>query len=55
MKLNPATGQFSGSFTHPTLNETISFKGLVLQLDKTGAGYFVGTSETGLAIIELLP
>jgi hypothetical protein len=55
MKLNPATGQFSGSFTHPTLTETIIFKGLVLQIDKTGAGYFVGSSETGFAVIQLLP
>jgi len=55
MKLNLATGQFSGSFTHPTLNQTVTFKGLVLQLDKTGAGYFVGPSETGFAVIQLLP
>jgi len=55
MRLNTTTGQFSGSFTHPTLNETITFKGLVLQIDKNGAGYFVGSSETGFAVIQLLP
>jgi PKD repeat protein len=55
MNLNPATGQFSGSFTHSTLNRTVTFRGLVLQPDKTGAGYFMGTGETGFAVIELLP
>ena len=55
MKIDTATGQFSGSFTHPALDETISFKGLILQLEKDGAGYFLGTSESGFVIIQLVP
>ena len=55
LKLQLATGQFSGSFTHPQLNKTISFKGVLLQLDNFGAGYFLGTNETGFVTIEPTP
>ena len=55
LKLQPATGQFSGSFTHPSLNKTISFKGVLLQLDNSGAGYFLGTSQSGYVTIEPTP
>ena len=52
LKILPATGQFSGSFTHPQLNKTIEFNGLVLQLDGTGAGYFLGSSVSGFVTFE---
>ena len=52
MKLNPATGAFSGSFTHPVLSKTITFNGLVLQTDGPGAGYFLGSSESGYVLVE---
>ena len=55
LKLQPTTGQFSGSFTHPSLNETISFKGLVLQIESAGAGYFLGTDESGYITFEPAP
>ena len=57
MKLQPATGQFSGSFTHLLLNKKITFKGLVLQTDSSGAGYgyFLGTNESGYVTIEPVP
>jgi hypothetical protein len=55
MKLQPATGKFSGSFTHPLLNKKITFKGLALQIDSAGAGYFLGTNESGYVTIEPVP
>ena len=33
LKLEPTTGQFSGSFLHPVLGKKISFKGMMLQMD----------------------
>ena len=55
MKLQLTTGQFSGNFTHPELSKAISFKGLVLQIDGSGAGYFLGTNESGFVIFEPSP
>ena len=53
MKLQLATGLFSGSFTHPSLETTINFRGAVLQPDSSGAGYFLGTNESGFVTFEL--
>jgi hypothetical protein len=55
MKLQTTSGQFGGSFTHPVLNKTINFNGLVLQLDGTGSGYFLGTNVSGFVVIEPIP
>jgi hypothetical protein len=55
LKLQPTTGQFSGSFTDPSLNKTIGFKGLMLQLDGSGAGYFLGTKQSGYITIAPVP
>ncbi len=55
LRVQPKTGQFSGSFTHPVLNKTIKFSGLMLQLDGTGAGYFLGADASGFVVIEPTP
>jgi hypothetical protein len=55
MKIQTKTGQFSGSFTHPVLGKTVHFNGLVLQLDGTGAGYFLGSSASGFVVFEPTP
>jgi hypothetical protein len=55
MKIQTKTGQFSGSFTHPVLGKTVTFNGLVLQLDGTGAGYFLGSSASGFVVFEPTP
>jgi hypothetical protein len=55
MTLQTATGQFSGSFTHPVLNKTINFNGLVLQLDGSGGGYFLGVNASGFVVFEPTP
>ena len=55
VKLQIAKGQFSGSFTHPVLNKTIKFNALMLQLDGTGSGYFLGNSASGSVVLEPTP
>ena len=55
MVVDPTTGQFSGSFTHPALNKTIKFNGVLLQLDGSGPGYFLGNSASGFVILEPTP
>jgi len=47
LKVNPTTGQVSGSFVHPATGKAVKFSGRLLQ--NTGAidGYFLGTSESG--------
>jgi hypothetical protein len=55
MTLQLKTGQFTGSFTHPALNETIDFKGAVLQNSNAGAGHFLGTNESGSVILAPVP
>ena len=49
------TGQFTGRFTHPALNETIGFNGCILQNSEIGAGHFLGTTESGSVILEPVP
>jgi pectate lyase len=55
LRVNPATGQLSGRFTHPQLHKTINFKGVALQFDGTWAGYFVGADSTGSVLVEPAP
>jgi hypothetical protein len=55
MKLQTTSGQLGGSFTHPVLNKTINFNALVLQLDGTGSGYFLGTNASGFVVVEPIP
>jgi len=53
--IDPATGEFSGSFLHPSLNKTVKFNGSVLQFGSAGAGYFLGTTESGFVILTPAP
>jgi hypothetical protein len=47
LKVNPTTGQASGSFIHPTIGKAVKFNGLLLQNTGAIGGYFLGTSESG--------
>ena len=55
LKLQPTTGQFSGSFLHPVLGRTIGFNGVMLQGDGSGGGYFLGSSGSGFVTFEPSP
>ena len=50
-----ATGDFTGSFRRPPLNKLTSFRGKMLRAYGWGAGWFTGTNETGLILIEPAP
>ncbi|MGD0016476.1 MAG: fibronectin type III domain-containing protein [Verrucomicrobiia bacterium] len=52
LKLTPKTGLFSGGFWHPATGKTTKFQGAVLQLQDFGAGYFLGTNESGYVTFE---
>jgi len=56
MKIQPTTGQLSGSFVNPAIgNKSIKFNGLLLQSDKSSAGFFLGTSQSGFVTLEPSP
>jgi uncharacterized repeat protein (TIGR03803 family) len=47
-----STGLFSGSVEDPATSRSFSFKGVVLQSQKRGAGFFLGGSQSGEVKIE---
>ncbi|HUJ12010.1 MAG TPA: glycosyl hydrolase family 28 protein [Verrucomicrobiae bacterium] len=55
MRIDPATGHFKGSFKHPSLNKTVKFHGTLLQFGNTGAGYFLGATESGFVTFAPAP
>jgi hypothetical protein len=55
LKFTPKTGLFSGGFRHPATGKTTKFQAAVLQLQNFGAGYFLGTNESGYVTIEPVP
>jgi hypothetical protein len=55
LKINPTTGQFSGSFLNPAVGKTTKLGGLFLQTDDSAAGFFLGTNQTGFVIFEPVP
>lgn len=48
-----ATGLFSGSFLDATSGKILTFKGMILQEQLSGAGFFLGPPASGL--VELTP
>lgn len=50
--VQPTTGQFGGSFVDPTIGKRVILNGLLLQNTNSGAGFFVGTNQTGFAILQ---
>jgi hypothetical protein len=50
-----STGLFSGSFVNPSAHKSILFRGAILQKQNIGAGFFLGTDQTGFATVEPSP
>jgi hypothetical protein len=50
-----STGLFSGSFINPATHKSILFRGAILQKQNIGAGFFLGTDQTGFATVEPSP
>lgn len=47
LTIAPANGRFHGHFTHPDVDTVRLFRGVLLQNQKSGAGYFLGTNQGG--------
>ena len=52
LKVNPTTGQFSGSFVNPAVGKSTKVSGTFLQSDGSADGFFQGTNQTGFVTIE---
>jgi hypothetical protein len=50
LRFTPATGLFNGSVT-PAAGKNTTFKGVVLQKQKTARGYFLGTDKSGQVLV----
>jgi hypothetical protein len=57
MSLTIATssGLFTGSIVNPATKKSISIHGAVLQKQSLGAGYFLGTNESGGVLLGVAP
>jgi hypothetical protein len=53
MKFKSKSGYVSGDFLHPISQKAAKLKGVVFQKQKLGAGFFLGTTESGS--FELVP
>ena len=51
LTISTSTGRFTGSVVNPTTKKTIPIYGAVLQKQNIGAGYFLGTNESGEVFI----
>ena len=50
-----SSGSLGGRFTHPETGQSISLKGVYLQKPQFGAGFFLGTNESGFFILQANP
>jgi hypothetical protein len=46
LAISTSSGLFSGRVTHPNTGRSISFRGAVLQTQKIGAGFALGTNRS---------
>jgi hypothetical protein len=47
--LQPASGRFNGAFVHPATGAKTQFRGIILQKQNAGFGFFLGTQASGYA------
>jgi hypothetical protein len=52
LAVTPSSGLFKGSVVIPGTTKAVSFSGVVLQKQDIGAGFFLGTSESGRVVME---
>jgi hypothetical protein len=55
MTLSPFNGQFFGSFVDTTAGLTRQFSGVLVSTNHFGAGYFLGTSQSGFVVLQPVP
>jgi hypothetical protein len=49
--IDPVTGLFSGTFTHPVTKVRSAFRGVIFQKQNAGFGYFLGANASGTAVL----
>jgi len=52
LKVKSATGAFSGSFHHPDTGRTSMCRGVVLQKQNVGAGFFLSSRQSGYVLVK---
>jgi len=52
LTITPNTGLFSGSFINPGTHKSTVFRGALFQKQNIGAGFFLGTNQTGFVTVE---
>ena len=52
LSLAPATGQLAGKFLDPGTRKWVDFRGVLLQRQNWGAGYFLGGTQSGLVFVR---
>ena len=52
VSINPTNGKFTGEFKHPVTRKSNPIKGVVLQLQNVGAGYFLGALQSGAIVFS---
>jgi hypothetical protein len=55
LKMTAATGLFSGSFLNPASHKATKFNGALLQKQNLGAGFFLGTDQSGFVTLAPAP
>jgi hypothetical protein len=50
--INPLNGIFSGRFLHPSTGVVSGFRGVILQKQNAGFGYFLGVNQSGTASLS---
>ena len=53
--VSPSSGVLTGSVVDPQTGKPVAVKGIVLQNQQIAAGYFLGTSQSGQAVISPAP
>jgi hypothetical protein len=53
--VNPTNGYLSGCFKVPGVGKTNQFKGVLLQEQNRGDGYFLGTNQSGRVLLGPAP
>ena len=55
LAFNSASGLFKGTVINPATGKPIAVNGVVLQNQNFGAGFFLGTTESGSALLMATP
>jgi len=55
LRVSASTGLYTGSFIHPATGKSVPLQGVLLQKQRSGAGFFVGPTRHGTIAIAPAP